>query len=62
MEKGFTKLVLLVNIPYKTVYLTLIQWDQKKFLGGDGPLGVGDYLLAEYNHYNGNFITQLDEI
>ena len=60
MEKGYTKLVILVNIPYKTVYLTFIQWDQKFFFGGDGPLGVGDYVLAKY-HYNGNF-TQLDEI
>ena len=60
MEKGYTKLVLLVNIPYKTIYLTFILWDQKKFLGGDDPLGVGDFVLAKY-HYNGNF-TQLDEM
>ena len=60
MEKGYTKLVLLVNIPYKTVYLTFILWDEKKFLGGDEPLGVGGCVLAKY-HYNGNF-KQLEEV
>ena len=52
MEKGYTKLVLLVNIPYKTVYLIFILWDEKKFFGGDEP--VGDCVLAKY-YYNGNF-------
>ena len=60
MVKGYTKLVLLVNIPNKTLYLTVILWDEKKFLGGDEPLGVGDCVLAKY-HYNGNF-KQLDEV
>ena len=49
MEKGYTKLVLLVNIPYKTIYLTFIVWDRNKFLGGDDPLGVGDFVLAKYH-------------
>ena len=60
MEKGYLKLVLLVNIPYKTVYLTFILWDQKKFLGGDDSLCIGDCVLAKY-HYNANF-TRLDEM
>ena len=60
MEKGYTKLVLLVNIPYKTQYLTFALWNPKKFLGGDDSLKVGDCVLARY-HYNGHF-THMDEM
>ena len=30
MDKGYTKLVLLVNKPYKTQYLTFSLWDTKR--------------------------------
>ena len=60
MDKGYTKLVLLVNIPYKTQYLTFSLWNAKKFLGGDDNLKVGDCVFAQY-HYNTHF-TQLDNM
>ena len=46
MEKGYTKIVLLVNIPYKSIYATFNLWPQKvkKFLTGDEQIRVGDYI------------------
>ena len=62
MEKGYTKVILLVNIPYKTIYTAFNLWPQKvkKIFNGTEKLKVGDCVLAKY-HYNGNF-TELDDM
>lgn len=61
-DKGYTKLLLLVNIPYKTNYIPFNLWPKKveRFLTGDDKKNVGDYVQAKY-HYKGNF-TELDEL
>ena len=61
-ERGFTKMILLVNIPYKTIYTTFNLWSNnvKKYFTGSDKLKVGDCVLAKY-HYKGNF-TELDDM
>ena len=62
MEKGYTKVVISVNIPYKTTYTTFNLWPGKvnKFFGGVEKLSVGDCVSVKY-HYKGSF-TELDDM
>ena len=58
MEKGYTKLVISVNIPYKRTNLTFCVWDPRKLCVGDDGIDIGDNVLVQY-HYKENF-KQLD--
>ena len=58
MTKGYTKLLISVNIPYKRINLTFCVWDTSQLcVGGDG-IDIGDNVLVQY-HYKEKF-AQLD--
>ena len=60
MEKGYTKIVLTVNIPFKQKYITFNVWKSALLQDSSGRFAVGDCVGASY-HYTERF-TVLDEL
>ena len=60
MDRGYTKLIVTVNIPFKTVNITFAVWDASKLQSKERCLLVGDFVEMHY-HYQGTF-AQLDTI
>ena len=58
VDRGYTKMILSVNIPFKTVNITFNVWNMRKVCNED--MSVGDYVQADY-HYKENF-TELDKL
>ena len=59
-DKGYTKMILTVNIPFKAVNITFNVFDSMKLRDEEEIFAVGDCVRADY-HYKERF-TQLDQI
>ena len=59
-DKGYTKLVLSVNIPFKTLSITFNFFDKLLLRDSEKEFGIGDFVQADY-HYKETF-TQLDQL
>ena len=53
-SKGYTKLVITVNIPFKTKYLTFCIWDDTQLVYKGKPFKEDDSVRVEY-YYEDNF-------
>ena len=60
MDKGYTKIVLTVNIPFKQKYITFNVWKNALLKDSSGRFNVNDCVGVVY-HYKEHF-TVLDEI
>ena len=60
MDKGYIKMVLAINIPFKTIHLTFNVWNKQKLQYGNVELKNEDFVVVSY-HYKEKY-TQLDEL
>ena len=60
MDKGYTKIVLTVNIPFKQKYISFNVWKNSLLQDSSGRFKINDHVGVLY-HYKGHF-TVLDEI
>ena len=59
-DKGYIKLVLAVNIPFKTMSITFNVFDKLLLRDFEKDFDIGDFVQVDY-HYKGTF-TQLDQL
>ena len=58
--KGYTRVMLQVDIPFKRTYLTFIVWNLSKLNDNGKIMKIGDFVRASY-HYKEQF-PQLDQL